>query len=562
MSTHDNNTSCRPLALLAAVIAVVMFVFPLFIPFPLLDPDEGLHAAIAQEMVERGNWITPHFLGEPFLDKPIFYFWMQAASLKWLGTSEAAIRLPGLLFGLLGAATTGLLAARLFGRRTGWIAGVLYATTILPTVLAQAASHDVALVPWINLTLLWLWDSEQTRRWRYVLGAGLFLGLSILTKGLMGVAVVSLTYGTYASWRMFRDPMILVRGTVLLAVAAVIAGPWYLAVESDNPGFLLYYFVERHLLALTTDTQPHSNQPWWYYLPILLGGGLPWIGYLGREKGEGGRGKTTVPLSAFPLPPSPFVFLWFWLIVWTVLLTLGQSKLVTYLWPAFPPVAILAAVTWTRLIDERRRGTVPFSLARQLGQSPSLRRAARTFVISSWSGPVVLPAAVAAVQWVCGVRLAWPAWTAVAIVAAATPLPLIVRRSKGWQAALAAATLSVAAQFVVVMMLVMPPVAENYSARQLAQYFNRQQKLPPRLLMVEERIGSLVFYLDPRLRAGLKRGQLQSLYADPPVRFRRGDVVALAEQKVAKAAEYLDFGKMSYESVGRHRLYRMGKPVR
>ena len=179
----DEGTSLRPLILLAAATAAVMFVFPLCVRFPLVDPDEGLHAAIAQEMVERGHWLTPSLLGKPFWDKPIFYCWIQAASLRMLGPSEAAVRLPGLMFGLLGAVTTGLLGWRLTAvpllRRSsaecgplpgtagkqavahGLIAGILYATTILPTALAQAASHDVALVPWINLTLLLLWEAER-----------------------------------------------------------------------------------------------------------------------------------------------------------------------------------------------------------------------------------------------------------------------------------------------------------------------------------------------------------------------------------------------------------------
>ena len=157
----DNRTSWQPLALLATVIAAVMFVFPLAIHFPLLDPDEGLHASIAQDMVERGDFVTPHFLGRPFLDKPIFYFWVQAASLRLLGANETAVRLPGLMFGLLGAVTTGLLAWRMFGRTMGLIAGILYATTILPTALSQAASHDVALVPWVNLTILLLWECRR-----------------------------------------------------------------------------------------------------------------------------------------------------------------------------------------------------------------------------------------------------------------------------------------------------------------------------------------------------------------------------------------------------------------
>ncbi len=625
-----------PLAALAAALAVVMFVFPLAIYFPLLDPDEGLHASIALDMVERGDWITPHFLGRPFLDKPIFYFWVEAASLRLFGVNETAVRLPGLMFGLLGGVTTGLLAWRWFGRATGWIAGILYATTILPTAMAQAASHNVALVPWVNLSLLFLWEAEGKGVRNLLCGdnrtekvpdtffaffAGVFLGLSILTKGLMGVAVVGLAYGGYRlcrAWALRKGtvpfssnenwdspPLIdlpaltriaLLGGGVLL-IAALVAAPWYLAVESQNPGFLRYYFLDRHLLGLATDTQPHSDQPWWYYLPILLGGGLPWIGYLPVAWGAGGGRRrigeeieeiTTLqkgtvpfssnenwdspplpsthaprstlhsprstlhsplstlhsPLSTFHPPLSPLPLLWCWLLGWTALLTVAQSKLASYLWLAFPPVAILAAVAWAGLID----GTL---------SDAARRRFARTFVWSSWSGPIVLPAAVLAVQWLYAVQFAWPAWAAVGLAAAATPLPLVAWRAGRWQAALTAAALSLAVQFVVVMTMILPPLADVLSARELAEHYNRFAKLPTRLLVAEERIGSLMFYLTPSVRAGLKDGQIQRLWRDHPPPLQSGDVIALPEQGIRRAGRYLKLGQMPYESVGRYRLYHV-----
>ena len=425
MNGNNSKVSCRPLMLLATVVAAVMFVFPLSIHFSLLDPDEGLHASIAQEMVERGDWITPHFLGKPFLDKPIFYFWVQALALQVLGPSEAAVRLPGLMFGLLGAVTTGLLAWRMFGRATGLIAGILYATMILPTALAQAASHDVALVPWINLTLLLLWELDSAAGCGKgklptvvcVAGAGFFLGLSILTKGLTGVAVAGLAYGGYVlcRWLSTRMPSdntspnrkrgssdvrprlrlgLACAGVLLIAVG--VAAPWYLAVEARNPHFIRSYLLNRHLLGFATDTQPHGDQPWWYYLPVLLGGGLPWIGYIvwgarGERQGTRDEPKLESPtftihhssfiISPIPRSPSPVPLLWCWLIGWTLFLTAAQSKLATYLWPAFPAVAILAAVAWTRLIE----GTLTNAARRSFS---------RTFVWSSWSGPIVLPAAV------------------------------------------------------------------------------------------------------------------------------------------------------------------------
>lgn len=545
--TNDEGASCRPLALLAFVVAVVMFVLPLFVRFPLLDPDEGLHASIAQEMVERGDWIVPRFFGEPFPDKPILYFWIQAASLRVFGFNEAAVRLPGLMFGLLGAVTTGLLAWRMFGRKSGWIAGIFYATTILPTALAQAASHDVALVPWVNLTILLLWEclphtDVGTRSVpstgqviACTIGAGFFLGLSILTKGLLGVAVVSLAYGGYLLISRRVTLAVVLQGEAVLLIAVLVAAPWYLVVESRQAGFLRYYFFERHVLGFATGKQPHSDQPWWYYLPILSGGGLPWIAYLrwARRIDEKFR--------------SPLVLLWFWPIAWTAFLTVAQSKLATYLWPAFPPVVILAAVAWSRLID----GSLDDAARRSF---------ARSFVLSSWGGPLVLPAAVAVLQWLVAIRFGWPVWAAVAVVAAASPLPLIPWYAGRRQASMAAAVLSLVAQFMVVITLVLPRLAEMYSARDLAAYFDRAGSVPARLFVAEERVGSLVFYLDPRLRAGLIKEQIQYLPTDPPTMLRPGDVLAVKERNLRKMAGWLDLGDSRFETVGRYRIYRIAKP--
>ncbi|MCD4726943.1 MAG: hypothetical protein K8R46_04745, partial [Pirellulales bacterium] len=211
------------------------------------------------------------------------------------------------------------------------------------------------------------------------------------------------------------------------------------------------------------------------------------------------------------------------------------------------PVAILAAVAWSRLID----GTL----------SDAARRSfARTFVWSSWSGPLVLPVAVFVVQILLDVRFTWPVWVATAVAAAVAPLPLIPWRAGRWRASLAAAALSLAAQFTVVMTLVLPQAAEGFSARDLAEHFNRAEKLPTRLFVVEERIGSVVFYLDPTLRAGLTADKLSRLSLDRPPQLAPGDAVVVPRRKLEKSVEVLDLGDSPYESVGRYRLYRIIKP--
>src|SRR5262245_40713994 len=145
----------------ALACALLIYAAPLFLHTPLLDPDEGLHAAISQEMVETGNYLIPRFRGEPFFDKPIVYFWTQALSLRLFGMHEAAVRLPGLLFGVFGALSAGLLASSLFNRSVGLLTVLIALTMPMPLILAQAATHDVALVPWTNLALLALWHADH-----------------------------------------------------------------------------------------------------------------------------------------------------------------------------------------------------------------------------------------------------------------------------------------------------------------------------------------------------------------------------------------------------------------
>src|SRR5262249_24964921 len=139
----------RVMRRLFAALALALVLAPLVAQAPLFDPDEGLHAAIAQEMVRSGDYVTPRFLGEPFLDKPILFFGADAVSPRVFGMNEAAVRLPPLLFGLLGMIAVALVGQSLFGESAGLLAGIAYATMILPLGVSEVAVHDVAVVPFM-----------------------------------------------------------------------------------------------------------------------------------------------------------------------------------------------------------------------------------------------------------------------------------------------------------------------------------------------------------------------------------------------------------------------------
>jgi 4-amino-4-deoxy-L-arabinose transferase-like glycosyltransferase len=529
----------------AIVLPLLLFAYPLALDIPALDPAEGLHASIAQEMIERGDWVTPRFLGKPFFDKPILYFTAEAVSMRLFGMHEAALRLPGLLFGLLGAVTAGLLGWRMFGRNTGVLATLFYATMILPTTLAQAAAHDVALIPFVNLAILGFWESDRAtsrrRAWGCTLATGVALGLACLSKGLVGIAVVGVAYGYYLLAARRLTLAACLRGAAALAIAMLIASPWYLAVEARHPGFLYYFFVARHVLGYTTDTQPHANRPFWYYLPILLAGGMPWILYLPTTLHDAWLRRR----SADPRCRSGLLLLVCWAAGGTLFLSVAHSKSVTYIWPVFPSLAILAAVSWRRFWD----GSLDQSAYQALG---------RTLRNLSWTLPLLPPLIVIAVHFACGLDISWQAWTAVLAAAALATLPLWFWKAGHAGRALSTAIVAVAVQFAVLMTVVVPGVSISYSARDLARHFNAAGRLPPRVLLTEERVGSIVFYLDRKLRAELRPGQLEDFQlarleelptAEP------GTVVAVPERWVEPMARCIDLRGIAFQQAGHYRVY-------
>ncbi len=409
----------------------------------------------------------------------------------------------------------------------------------------------MAIIPCINLALLFLWQSDRAQSnraaARYVAASGLLLGISILAKGLIGVAVVAVTYGGYVLVTRRLRVSICLGGLTVLVLAALVSSTWYLSMELKHPGYLYYFLIQRHLFGLATATQIHGEAPWWYYLPILFGGGLPWIGYLPITIADAlpRRGKKEDMMqNAEPSKGGALALLFCWLIGCTVFLSAAHSKLVTYIWPVFPAIAILAAVGWTKFLA----GTLAENARRSL---------LRTFFISSVTGPIVLPLVVFVVHKVFAVAFSWPVLLAAVLAGGATLIPLVFFKKQQWRTMLAASTLSTALQFVVVLTVVLPPVAENFTARTLAGYFNHLGRLPVRLLVAEERLGSLVFYLDPALRSGLKEQQIGMIFYDQPTNVPTGTVIVLPEKRAAYAENYTALDGLPYKTVGRYRLYEV-----
>jgi hypothetical protein len=240
-----------------------------------------------------------------------------------------------------------------------------------------------------------------------------------------------------------------------------------------------------------------------------------------------------------------------WLAGGLLFFSAAGSKLDTYIWPLFPPIAILAAAVWGEL------------LAGRLSGGPR-RWLAIAFWATCLAGPVIAPAALAVSGVLCRIHYGWVEWLLAVAVGMAFWLPLVPWKIGRLRAVLPAAMLALAANFALVLVLVFPRVAECQSTRELAGYLGALPRAPSRVVIIEKRvgaIGSLLFYLDPRLREELEKDRLQAMRLDQLpdcARLEPAAVVAVPELSGGEAGRYLKRPDAPGRRVGCYRIYTPG----
>lgn len=329
---------------LFAASALVFFYFLALGRVPLLEPDEGRYTEIPREMLQSGNWILPHLNGVRYFEKPPLYYWLNAASINVFGLTPFASRFWSAAFGLLGLLVIYRLVRRSLSERTARLSVAILATSPLYLALARLTIIDMTVSFFITVTLSCFFlaqdETDRTRaRWLWY---GMFAAaaLAVLSKGLIGIVLPGGVIGLYIlltrQWRILpRVPWITGGGLFLL-----IALPWHLMAAMRDSGFLWFYFVHEHFLRFLTPISDRQ-EPFWFFVPVIAWALLPWTAFLPAAAATFWRGSRSRGLLR--LEPGLPLYLWLWAGVIFLFFSSSNSKLIPYILPAIPPLAVLAA---------------------------------------------------------------------------------------------------------------------------------------------------------------------------------------------------------------------------
>jgi 4-amino-4-deoxy-L-arabinose transferase-like glycosyltransferase len=331
----------RHLLLLALVGGTLFFVG--LGRFPLIEPDEGRNAEVAREMLATDDFVTPHYNGFAYLDKPAVYFWMVAASFRLAGLNEWAARLPSALMALATMFLVWFLARRIFGNSHGLRAGIIFAAAPLSVAFSRIVIFDMTLCFLVTLAMVSFWLAQESDFRRPLFDILFFaaIGVAAITKGPVGLLLPLLSILAFQGMtRRMRDLKRLRWGIgVLVFLAAAL--PWFIAVSVRNPDFPRYAFWEESLLRFSTGSSRRGGSIF-YYIPIYLAGFFPWslfllyagLGKLRRWRTLRGESLRSI---AFLLAWTGVIFIFF---------TVSRSKLPGYFLPAIVPLSILTARVW------------------------------------------------------------------------------------------------------------------------------------------------------------------------------------------------------------------------
>ncbi|MDN5213951.1 glycosyltransferase family 39 protein [Fulvivirgaceae bacterium BMA12] len=305
------------------------------------ETSEARYAEISREMALSGNWLHPKLLGIGHYHKPPLTYIITVFSYKLWGVNPFAVRFflqLAAIFQMVLVYGIGMILFK--DKRTALLSAIIYIS--LPAVLisTRALTTDAFLATFALLAIF-SWMKYRTQgQLPFLYGFYGFLALGFLTKGpliFVVPVVVVCGFNQYYSGKTgnTRHHFIAIIGSTLLGFS------WFIKLTLDNPQFIDYFLV-RHLYERLTDPAAFNrSQPFWYYLLIAPSISFPWFFLVTMQFIKCG----SLRIKASPIQKVLFL----WVFPALIFFSFSSSKLILYILPIFPGIALASAYFLTKI---------------------------------------------------------------------------------------------------------------------------------------------------------------------------------------------------------------------
>jgi len=323
------------MATLLVLLFLAVYLLPLNVR-QLSVPDEMRYGEIAREMLADGDFVVPHANGLRYFEKPAGGYVLNAVAMKLFGETNFAVRfMPALATGF-GAWGLFLLMRREYGKQTAALGAFVFLTCAEVMGIGTFSVLDGMVAGFITLSLCCFYvamDVEGGKRAGLLALVGVFAGGAFFVKGFIALAVPVVVVVPYLLIRR-EWKQLFILPWIPLATALVVVLPWCLAIAAREPDFWRYFFWEEHIRRFFSHGHAQHAAPFWYFVPVLLAGAIPWSLVAPLPLRDLFRSRGKEPLVQFALA---------WLLMPFLFFSASSGKLGTYILPCFAPFSLLLA---------------------------------------------------------------------------------------------------------------------------------------------------------------------------------------------------------------------------
>ena len=326
------------------LIPLILYIGLLGI-MPQMEPDEARYSLIPSAMNQSGNYVTPHIKNVVYLEKPPLVYWATAMSFKVFGENDFSARLFTALCAWGCILLTYFIGKHFRDEKTGIYAAALLTISAFPFALGRINILDMPMTFFLCLSI-WLGYlslTEEKKKYLYYLFY-FSCALAFLTKGVIGVVFPFTILVLWLIWIGKWRQMWQLFSPIGILIFLIVVCPWLILAQKENSDFLWFFFVREHFLRFTTKMHG-KTEPFYFYLPIIIAGTIPWSVYLikaWKEKSD----------KEWLFSKEENKLLAVWILFLFLFYTFSSSKLATYIAPLFIPLALFAGRIFCRYEED------------------------------------------------------------------------------------------------------------------------------------------------------------------------------------------------------------------
>jgi 4-amino-4-deoxy-L-arabinose transferase len=301
------------------------------------ESSEARYAQIPKEMIESGDFMHPTLMGIYHYHKPPMTYWITAVAYKLFGISSWSARIFLQIAVLVQIWLVFRLGKVLFeDDKTAFYSALIFASFPTLIISGRALTTDGFLAVFV-LAAIYSWFLYlRAYKKRYLLLFYLMLGFGFLTKGpvTLIVPVVLLVFQKISQKTEFGNGRIHLLGILVFLLVGL---SWFVMLYIEDRQFLDYFVFKHTIERFSSDTFKRS-QPFQFYMGIVILTAFPWFLVIVSRAKNIWTSKNKVLL-----------LLMAWVFIPLLFFSLSQSKLLLYILPVYPGIALAASAVWMGL---------------------------------------------------------------------------------------------------------------------------------------------------------------------------------------------------------------------